>query len=236
MKPDEELKKASNAVDKAWKQLKAHHTHYNETAYDNAYDRWKKLGYRRPGVGRRPGGETDALTSTKRAHATRERQRSSALKWEKIAAFVQQLRADVRKHDQSQISDYVKSLINDTEIILHDLEVIHAQPDADIIVISCRSEDQAILAFIEKADIEHYFDDVLGIAKELSHKEANRVVDNNMKLIAGIISAKYERGEYRPYLRFGQTFPRVDIAFRDLKRLSERLPPVTPESQKAYLI
>lgn len=236
MAQDEELKKAAMAVDKAWKQLREHSTHYNETAYDEAFATWKRLGSYRRGAGRKPGGESMALTSGGRAQAARERQRQSAVKWEKIAGYIQQLRTEVRSHDQSKIADYVKNLINETEVILRELTVIHAQPDAEFVVISALHEDQAVLAFIAKSELENYFLNVLDITCNLSSKEANMLVDANLKLFSGIISAKYERGEYRPYLRRGETFPRVDISFKDIKKTGEKLSPEALKAHKSYLL
>lgn len=236
MVQDEELKKASIAVDNAWKQLKEHSTHYNESTYDEAFARWKRLGSYRRGVGRKPNGESVGLSSSGRAQAARERQRQSAMKWEKVAGYIQQLRAEVRTHDQSKIAGYVKNLINETEIILKELTVIHAQPDAEFVVISALHEEQPVLAFIAKEELENYFLNVLDITCNLTSKEANMLVDANLKLFSGIISTKYERGEYRPYLRRGEIFPRVDVSFKDIKKTGGKLSPDILKTRNSYLI
>jgi hypothetical protein len=58
---------------------------------------------------------------------------------------------------------------------------------------------------------------------KLTGKEANLVVDRNLDAFASIISTKYERGEYRPYSRFGSTLPRVDITSEEVEAIRETL-------------
>jgi hypothetical protein len=59
--------------------------------------------------------------------------------------------------------------------------------------------------------------------EHLSGKKANLVVDRNLDTFARIMSAKYERGEYRPYSRLGSTLPSVDITLEDIAASGETL-------------
>ncbi len=109
-------------------------------------------------------------------------------------------------------------LVRKTETILTDLEVVHAQPDSDFVVLHGFHGNQMVLAFIRIIDLDDHFR-----RRHLSGRQANMVVDRNIEAFTRIISAKYERGEYRPFSRFGSTLPRVDVTLQDLDRSGERL-------------
>ncbi len=94
---------------------------------------------------------------------------------------------------------------------LSNVEVIHAQPDSDFVVLHGWDNRQMVLAFIPVMHLEDLFR-----RQSLSGQQANLVADRNIEVIARIVSAKYERGEHRPYSRFGSTLPRVDITLDDL--------------------
>jgi hypothetical protein len=74
-----------------------------------------------------------------------------------------------------------------------------------------------VLAFIPTVHLDDHFR-----RRHLSGKQANLLVDSNLEAFARIISAKYERGEHRPYSRFGSTLPRVDITLEDLDASAEK--------------
>src|SRR6266852_5068886 len=113
MGTDSELKKATEAVDEAWRQWKASPSKKSEAVYDHAYMAWKKLGGER-GVGRPPGGDQAALTSTERARAARARQQQSAARWEQVAPVIQRLRSAVEAQDDVGALALAKSLVNQT--------------------------------------------------------------------------------------------------------------------------
>jgi len=217
MGTDSELKKATEAVDEAWRQWKASPSKKSEAVYDHAYMAWKKLGGER-GVGRPPGGDQAALTSTERARAARARQQQSAARWEQVAPVIQRLRSAVEAQDDVGALALAKSLVNQTTVVLKDFSVIHAQPNTDLVVLHCWHGKQVVLASIPKIHLEDHFR-----RDRLTGKQANLVVDRNLQAFARIISSKYERGEYRPYSRLGSTFPRVDVTLDDIESSGETL-------------
>jgi hypothetical protein len=109
-------------------------------------------------------------------------------------------------------------LVKETEMILQHVQVIHAQPDSDYVVLNALHGRQMVLAFIAVIHLDDHFR-----RRHMSGREANLVVDRNIDAFARIISAKYERGEYRPYSRFGSTLPRVDITLDDIEASGEEL-------------
>ena len=217
MNVDAALKQATDAVDKAWRRWKDDPNPETEVAYDRAYASWKELGSGR-GVGRPASADQAALTSTERAQAARARQQQSAAKWERVAPVIQRIRRAVATNDDTAILDLAKSLAKETAVLLKDFSVIHAQPDSDVVVLNCWHDRQMVLAFIPKIHLE----DALR-RDRLTGKQANLVVDRNLDTFAGIVSAKYERGEYRPYSRFGSTLPRVDVNLQDIEASGEML-------------
>jgi hypothetical protein len=214
---DVTLKKATDAVDEAWRRWKDDPTPQTEAAYDRAYASWKELGSGR-GVGRPVSGDQTPLTSTERAQAARARQQQSAAKWERAAPVIQHIRRAVEANDDTRILELAKSLSKETAVLLKDFSVIHAQPDTDVVVLNCWHDRQMVLAFIPRMHLE----DALR-RDRLTGKQANLVVDRNLDAFARIISAKYERGEYRPYSRFGSTLPRVDVNLEDIDASGETL-------------
>jgi hypothetical protein len=211
------LKQATDAVDKAWRRWKEDPNAQTEAAYDRAYASWKELGSSR-GVGRPVSGDQTPLTSTERAQAARARQQQSAAKWERVAPIIQHIRRAVEASDDTTILQLAKSLAKETAVLLKDFSVIHAQPDSDVVVVHCWHDRQMVLAFIPKIHLE----DALR-RDSLTGKQANLIVDRNLDAFAGIISAKYERGEYRPYSRFGSTLPRVDLTSEEVEAIRESL-------------
>lgn len=211
------LRDATLAVDAAWQRLKEYPSAANEAAYDYAYQNWKSLGRNR-GAGRPPSGDQNSLTSTERAQAARARQQQSASRWEKVAPLIQQLRRAIDANDRAEISTIAKSLVKETEMVLSNVQVIHAQPDSDFVVLHGWHGDKMVLAFIPTIHLDDYFR-----RRHMSGREANLVVDRNIDAFARMISAKYERGEYRPYSRFGSTLPRVDITLSDIETSGEQL-------------
>ena len=218
MNTEETLKQATYGVDEAWRHWKEDRSPQNEAAYDRAYASWKELGSGR-GVGRPVSGDQTSLTSTERAQAARARQQQSAAKWERVAPIIQHLRRAVDASDDMTTLQLAKALAKETAVLLKDFSVIHAQPDFDVVVVHCWHEKQMVLAFIPKVPLE----DALRRNSRLTGKQANLLVDRNLDAFAGIISAKYERGEYRPYSRFGSTLPRVDITSEEVEAIRGNL-------------
>ena len=212
-----QLKQATDTVDEAWQRWKQNHSLENEAAYDRAYEHWKNLGGGR-GVGRPPSGDQAALTSSERAQAARVRQQQSAARWEKAAPLIQQLRRAHEAGDTTAISHIVNSLVKETAMLLKDFQVVHAQPDSDLVVLHGWYGKQMVLAFIPTIHLDDYFE-----RNHLTGKQANLLVDRNLEAFARIISAKFERGEYRPYSRFGSTLPRVDVTLADIQASGETL-------------
>lgn len=217
MSTETTLKQATDAVDEAWRHLKEDRNAQTEVAYDRAYTSWKELGAGR-GAGRPASGDQTSLTSTERAQAARARQQQSAAKWEKVAPIIQQIRRAIEESDDTTILQLAKTLAKETAVLLKDFSVVHAQPDSDVVVLHCWHDRQMILAFIPKI----HLGDALR-RERLTGKEANLIVDRNLDAFTGIISAKYERGEYRPYSRFGTTLPRVDLTSEEVESIREHL-------------
>lgn len=217
MNASQTLKQATDAVDQAWRRWKDSPNPETEIAYDNAYASWKEFGSSR-GAGRPPSADETPLTSTERAQAARSRQQQSAARWDRVALVIQQIRRAVEAHDDAAILELAKSLSKETAVLLRDFSVIHAQPDTDVVVLHCWHGKQMVLAFIPRIHLE----DALH-RDRLTGKQANLVVDRNLDVFARIVSAKYERGEYRPYSKFGSTLPCVDINGDDIQTSGETL-------------
>ena len=205
------LEDATRAVDAAWLAWKQNPNDTTQTEYDQAYQAWKSFGVGR-GVGRPPSGDLASLTSNERAQAARARQQQSATRWEKVAPLIQKLRLAVAADDKAAIANLSRSLVKETEMVLSNMEVVHAQPDSDFVVLHAWEGRQMVLAFIPTMHLEDLFR-----RTSLTGQQANLVTDRNIDVIARIVSAKYERGEHRPYSRFGSTLPRVDITLDDLE-------------------
>jgi hypothetical protein len=213
-----ELKNATAAVDNAWRRWKEYPNSETEAAYDRAYENWKKFGSRRS-VGRPPSGDDSGLTSTERAREARARQQQSATRWEKVAPLIQRMRRAVEAGDSAEVSRIAVALVKETEMVLRNVNVVHAQPDGEFVVLHGWHDRQMVLAFIATEHLDDYFRS----REHLSGKKANLVVDRNLDAFARIMSAKYERGEYRPYSRFGSTLPSVDITLEDIAASGETL-------------
>jgi hypothetical protein len=213
-----ELKNATAAVDNAWRRWKEYPNSETEAAYDRAYENWKKFGSRRS-VGRPPSGDDSGLTSTERAREARARQQQSATRWEKVAPLIQRMRRAVEVGDSAEVSRIAVALVKETEMVLRNVNVVHAQPDGEFVVLHGWHDRQMVLAFIATEQLDDYFRS----REHLSGKKANLVVDRNLDAFARIMSAKYERGEYRPYSRFGSTLPSVDITLEDIAASGETL-------------
>jgi hypothetical protein len=211
------LKKATAAVDAAWQRLKQDPSAVNEAAYDEAYETWKRHGGAR-GVGRPASGDQSSLSSSERAQAARLRKQQSATRWEKVAPLIQELRRAVDANDGPSVSRIAHSLVKETAMVLTGFQVVHAQPNSDLVVLHGWHGKEMVLAFIPKMHLEDRFR-----RQRLSGKEANLVVDGNLEAFARIISAKYERGEHRPYSRFGSTLASVDITLGDIETSGETL-------------
>jgi hypothetical protein len=219
MNAEEMLKQATEAVDEAWRRLKEKPNAQTEAAYDSAYTSWKKLAPDRDrGAGRPTSVEQTPLTSAERAVWTRTRQQQSASRWEKVAPAIQQIRRAAEEGNDAAILQVAKFIAKETKMLLQDFSVIHAQPDSDVVVLHCWQDRQMVLAFIPKIHLE-------GALRRdrLSGKEANLVVDRNLNVFAELVSEKYERGEYRPYARFGSTLPRVDITSEEVEAIRHKL-------------
>lgn len=120
--------------------------------------------------------------------------------------------------DNAAILELAKFLVKETAVLLKNFSVIHAQPDSDIVVLHCWHDKEMVLAFIRKIHLE----DALR-RERLTGKQANLVVDRNLDVFAEIISAKYERGEYRPYSRLGSTLPCVDVTSEEVEGIRGKL-------------
>lgn len=210
------LKNLTTAVDDAWNRLKDDQSEANIVAYDHAYDAWRRFGMSR-GVGRPASGD-QVLNSTERAREARARLQQSAERWERVAPLIQQLRRELQARDVAAVETSAHALVKATEMILQDVQVIHAQPDSDYVVLFAMHGRVRVLGFIEVIHLDDYFR-----RRHMSGREANLVVDRNIEAFAQIMSAKYERGEYRPYSRFGSTLPRVDITLEDINAFGEKL-------------
>lgn len=210
------LENLTAAVDQAWERLKANPTDTNVSAYDRAYEAWRRFGANR-GVGRPASGD-QGLTSTERAREARARQQQSAERWERVAPHIQQLRSALQSDDRVAVESIARALVKETETVLQHVQVIHAQPDSDYVVLNAMHGKLMVLGFIEVIHLDDHFH-----RRHMSGREANLVVDRNIESFARIMSAKYERGEYRPYSRFGSTLPRVDITLDDIKASGETL-------------
>lgn len=217
MNTDATLKQATDAVDEAWQRLKENQNAETEAAYDRAHAIWKELGAGRS-VGRPASGDETPLTSTERAQAVRARQQQSAAKWEKVAPAIQDIRRAAEVNDDASILRLAKSLAKETAVLLKNFSVIHAQPNLDVVVLNSWHDRQMVLASIPKKHLV----DALG-RDSLTGKQANLVVDRNLEVFADIISAKYERGEWRPYSRFGSTLPRVDVTSEEVEAVRDKL-------------
>jgi hypothetical protein len=222
------LEELTTAVDSAWERLKADPTSENVTAYDHAYNAWRQSGAAR-GVGRPASGD-QTLSSTERAREARARQQQSAERWERVAPYVQQLRRALEMGDRKAVEDIAAELVKVTEMALQNVQVIHAQPDSDYVVLNAMHGRRMVLAFIEVIHLDDHFR-----RRHMSGREANIVVDRNIEAFARIMSAKYERGEYRPYSRFGSTLPRVDITLDDIKTSGEELTDSVLDMQAAWV-
>ena len=212
-----ELKAATEAVDGAWEYWKENPSPEAEATYDAAYERWKTLGRTR-GVGRPPSGEQSALTSSERARAARVRQQQSASQWEKVAPLIQNLRRAHQSNNIGEIAQTVDTLVKETFMVLKNFNVVHAQPDTDQVVLHCWHDDDIVLSFIPRIALEDYL-----CCERLTGKQANILVQSNLELFSEIVSTKYERGEFRPYSRFGSTLPRVDLGLSDIKSSGKKL-------------
>jgi len=211
------LKQATEAVDQAWRRWKDDPSAKTESAYDRAYADWKGLAPDR-GVGRPASVEQTPLTSTERAVWARSRQQQSASKWERVAPVIQQIRRVAEAGDDAAVLDLAKSLAKETTVLLKNFSVVHAQPDSDVVVLHCWHDRQIVLGVIPKIHLE----DALR-RDRLSGKQANLVVDRNLDVFAETVSEKFERGEYRPYSRFGSTLLRVDITSEEVEAIRDRL-------------
>jgi hypothetical protein len=203
------LEQLTAAVDSAWERLKADPTNGNISAYDRAYNEWRQQGSTR-GVGRPASGD-HVLSSTERAREARARRQQSAERWERVAPHIQHLRRALQTSDQDAVRAIARALVNVTEMVLQSVQVIHAQPDSDYVVLNAMHGHQIVLGFTAVIHLDDYFR-----RRHLSGRQANLVVDRNIEAFGRIMSAKYERGEYRPYSRFGST---LTDSILDLKGL-----------------
>jgi hypothetical protein len=167
------------------------------------------------GVGRPASGDT-ALSSSARAQAARQRQQQAATRWEKVAPIIQAIRRAHEANDNRMMVDLGRRLIKETDMLLSNLQVIHAQPDSDFVVLNGFDGKKMVLAFIPVVHLDDLFR-----VRHLSGQQANVLVDANLDVFARIISNKYERGEHRPYSRFGSTLPRVDLTLEDMEQSGE---------------
>jgi hypothetical protein len=209
------LQSATDAVDRAWQAWKDARTPQSEAHYHEAYATWKAFGVR--GVGRPVSGDAP-MTSSERSQALRARQQQSASRWEKVAPIIQDLRRALERGDTPAVDQTARSLVKATEMLVSQLQVVHAQPDSDVVVLHGFEGTKLVLAFIPVVHLDDYFR-----RSHLSGKQANVVVDANLAAFARITTNKYERGEHRPYARSGSTFPRVDITLDDLETSGEQI-------------
>ena len=109
------------------------------------------------------------------------------------------LRRALEVGDKSAVINTAKALVKETEMLLSNLNVVHAQPDDDfLVVLNGFDGAKMVLAFIPVIHLDDLFR-----VRHLSGKQANVLVDANLEAFARIISNKYERGDHRPYSRFG---------------------------------
>jgi hypothetical protein len=212
------LDAAAKAVNEAFRKLADHPNNETKAAYDLAYARWEELVEpiaRGPG---RPQSGDQSMTSSERARATRERQGQLARRWTKVAPLIQQLRKAVDNGDSASVRRISTLLVQETAMSLTNFTVIHAQPDSHCVVVQAWDNHEMVLAFISREALEDHFH-----RSGVKGKAANLLVDRNIEAFARIISAKYERGEHRPYARSGSTLRRIDITLEDIKTSGEEL-------------
>jgi hypothetical protein len=212
------LDAAAKAVDEAFRKLADHPSEEAKDAYDLAYLRWEELAEpvtRGPG---RPQSGDQSMTSSERARAARERQSQLARRWAKVAPWIQQLRKAVDSGDSTSVQRISALLVQETVMSLSHFAVIHAQPDSFSVVVQAWDDGEMVLAFIPREVLEDHFR-----RSGVKGKAANLVVDRNLEAFARIISAKYERGEHRPYARAGSTLRRIDITLEDIESSGEKL-------------
>lgn len=215
----DELRRAVEAVDEAWRRAKKEATPEARDAFDLAYARWEELcPATARGVGRKVRGGDQPMTSSQRAQAARTRQQQSAARWEHAAPLIQRLRKAVEARDTDAAMSIAESLTKETAMMLSNFDVVHAQPDSDFVVVTGWHDRQMVLTYIPTVHLEDHFQ-----VGRLSGKQANLLVDRNIDAFSHIISAKYERGDYRAYARFGSTLPRVDITLEDIESSGETL-------------
>ena len=215
----DDLQRAADAVDEAWRQAKKEATPEARDAFDLAYAKWEDLcPPTARGVGRKVRGGDQPMTSSQRAQAARTRQQQSAARWERAVPLIQRLRNAVEAHDPAAIMSAAESLTKETAMALRDFDVVHAQPDSDLVIVTARDGQHTVLTFIPTMHLEDHFR-----IRTLSGKQANLLVDRNIQAFSHLISAKYERGDYGAYSRYGSTFPRVDIALEDIESIRESL-------------
>jgi hypothetical protein len=207
---EEEFRSATDHVEAAWRALKANPGEQREAEYEEAYRRWRGLGGNR-GQGRPSSGLSG---STARSQAARARQQQSAEKWERVAPLIQELRRAVMANDTDAMSKISATLVKKTEMIVKSLQVVHAQPNTDIVVLhGWATPRDMVLAYVPVTVLDDHFEH----RGSFSGPHANLIVDRNLEVFAKIVSAKFERGEYRAISWNGDTRPRVDVTFEDLK-------------------
>jgi hypothetical protein len=212
------LDAAAKAVSEAFRKLADYPSEEAKAAYDLAYARWEELVEpiaRSPG---RPQSGDQPMTSSERARAARERQSQLARRWAKVAPLIQQLRKAVNSGDSASVQRISASLVKETAMMLTNFTVIHAQPDSYSVAVQAWDEHEMVLVFIPREALEDHFR-----RNGVKGKAANLVVDRNLEAFARIISAKYERGEYRPYARAGSMHRRIDITLEDIQTSGEEL-------------
>lgn len=209
---------AAEEVDEAWRRWKENPSAEAEAAYEAAFLRWKGLGTGR-GVGRPASTDQEPLSSAERTKAVRLRQQESAAKWERVAPLIQRLRRSFEENELGSptATTLLQTLVKATKMSLENINVIHAQPDGDFVVLHGWHLAQQVLGFVAVRHLDNYFP----ARGRLSGKQANLVVDRNIRVFADIMSNKYERGEHRPYSRSGVTLPCVDITLDDMRKASE---------------
>jgi hypothetical protein len=81
------------------------------------------------------------------------------------------------------------------------------------IIIKAYDSNQLVLAFITREDIDDHLDG------PYTPQNRRTWVEQNLGAIGSMMSAKYGRGETKPYKRFGSTMPSVGISAADLRGL-----------------
>ena len=94
---------------------------------------------------------------------------------------------------------------------LSDLRLLH-KPQAPLVVIKGSDGPRSVVAYISFRHLEDYFNLPTGLSTE----QADLLVKQQSDAFERIIAAKYERGDYKSYGRYGSTLVCINITMEDI--------------------